>query len=551
VMRRPGFVPWPEEAAERYAAAGHWRDRPLGHWMWTWADRHGDRVAVVDGDRRVTYRELAEAADAVADGLSLMGLKDHDNVLVQLPNRWEFLALFFGCLRAGVAPVLALLPHREHELGYLARLADVAAIVVPDEWQGFDHQELAARLAGRRRRIVVLGERVKGGHADLAALVRPRKDPAGLRRALDDCAPGAREVALFLLSGGTTGEPKIIPRTHADYEYNARTSAAVCGFDEHTVYLAVLPAAHNFPLGSPGILGTLMAGGRVVLSRSPRPEVAFPLIERERVTVTSLVPAIAQRWIEAAASATYDLFSLSLVQVGGSVMPPGLVTQIGPLLGARPQQVYGMAEGLLNYTRPDDPAEVVEHTQGRPISPADEILIVDEDDRPVPEGGSGELLTRGPYTTRGYFASAEHNRRAFTPDGWYRTGDVVRLHPTGNLVVAGRVKDLINRGGEKIASAEVEALVKAMPAVRQVSAIALPDARMGERICVCVTLLEGRRLTLEEVRAEFLRRGVAAYKLPEQLEVLAELPLTPIGKVDKKSLRDRFAGDHARGERSD
>jgi 2,3-dihydroxybenzoate-AMP ligase len=534
-VKRDGVTPWPQDAVRRYTARGYWRGKPLGHWMWTWADRDGDRVAVVDGERTIGYRELAEHADALAARLRDLGLRDGDNILVQLPNRWEFLALFLACQRIGVAPVLALMAHREHELRYLADLAQVRAIVVPDEWQGFDHQALATDIAGERPVLVLGGAR--GSAVDLAELLVRRRDPAALRAELDAVAPGADDVALFLLSGGTTGTPKIIARTHQDYEYNARQSGAVCGFAEDTVYLVTLPMGHNFPLGSPGILATLIHGGRVVMLRSPRPEVAFPVIERERATVTSLVPAIAQRWVEAAASTTHDLSSLRLVQVGGSVLDPAFAARIGPALGATLQQVYGMAEGLLNYTRPDDGDHVVHHTQGRPISPDDEVLLVDEQGEPVPAGGTGELLTRGPYTPRGYFRAPEHNAKAFTPDGWYRSGDLVRWDGSGNLVVEGRVKDLINRGGEKISAPEVEAVVDTLPQVRRSTAIALPDPEYGELVCVCVVLHSGHTLTLARVRAHFAELGVARFKIPERLEICTDFPLTPVGKVDKKALR--------------
>lgn len=544
-MKREGFTPWPAEFADRYERAGYWRGQPLGHWMWTWADEYADRTAIVDGDFVVTYRQLAEYADALADNLLDLGLHDGDNILVQLPNSWEFVALFLACQRIGVAPVLALLAHREHELTYLAELADVRAIVVPDTWQGFDHQALATDLAAsldRRCDVFVLGDDARESSVDLRSLLERWQDPTRLRARLDASAPAPEEIALFLLSGGTTGTPKIITRTHQDYEYNARRSGEVCGFGQDTVYLVTLPMGHNFPLGSPGILATLIHGGRVVMIRSPKPEVAFPAIEKEGVTVTSLVPAIAQRWVEAAATTGHDLSTLELVQVGGSVIDPAFAARIGPALGCTLQQVYGMAEGLLNYTRPDDPVSVTRHTQGRPISEADEILIVDEAGEPVSFGGTGELLTRGPYTPRGYFRAPEHNARAFTPDGWYRTGDLVRWTPDGNFVVEGRVKDLINRGGEKISAPEVEAVVDLLPAVRRVAAIALPDPEYGELVCVCVVLHPGATLTLAQVRESFAAQGVAKFKHPQQLEIVTDFPLTAVGKVDKKALRQAILG---------
>ncbi|HKS47647.1 MAG TPA: AMP-binding protein [Amycolatopsis sp.] len=538
---------WPAEFAARYRAVGHWRDQTFGRLTRHWADEYGPREALVDGEHRISYRQLAEHADALAIALREHGLQRGDRLLVQLPNCWELLVLLLACLRAGVAPVLALVAHREHELAYLARHAEVAMIVVPDHWRGHDHRQMAVDLVAGLDRPCLIGVvgSTRPGLLDLRALLAGSTGP---RHVLDRDEPHPDDVAFFLLSGGTTGTPKMIGRTHNDYEYHVRRTAEICAVGPETAYLVTLPAAHNFPL-CPGILGTLSKGGRVVLARSPEPVAAFDTIARERITMTSLVPAIAQRWVEAADARKPDLGSLRLIQVGGSVLEPGLARKIPAVLGGQLQQVYGMAEGLINYTRLDDPDHVVFATQGRPISPDDEVLVVDENDTPVPPGEVGELLTRGPYTIRSYFRAPDHNRKAFTPDGWYRTGDLVRWHPSGNLVVAGRRKDLINRGGEKISAEEVEDLVRKLLPVSAMAVVPVPDLTFGERVCLVVVPAAGRpALTLEAVRTALRSYGVAHYKLPEQLEVLDDLPLTPIGKVDKKALRARLS---TRGSRAD
>ena len=208
---------------------------------------------------------------------------------------------------------------------------------------------------------------------------------------------------------------------------------------------------------------------------------------------------------------------------------------------ATPVQVFGMAEGLVNMTRLDDSAEVIRETQGRPISPADEIRIVDDEGREVSPGAVGELLTRGPYTIRGYYKAEEHNRTAFTPDGFYRTGDMVRLHPSGNLVVEGRKKDMINRGGEKISAEEIENLILSHDGVHMVAVVAMPDPVLGERSCAFVILKPGRTLALEELSAFLLAKRIAKFKLPERLELVQSFPLTGVGKVSKKDLRDQIA----------
>ncbi|MFJ8537178.1 (2,3-dihydroxybenzoyl)adenylate synthase [Streptomyces sp. NPDC093591] len=541
-----GTVPWPDADAARYAAAGYWAGRPLGDLLRESAERSPDVTALVDGELRLTYAELADRADAAAVRLLDLGLTAGDRILVQLPNGWEFTVLTWACLRAGIVPVMALPAHRRLELSYLAAHSEAAAIAVPDRLRDFDHQALAHELGKEAPgpwHVLVAGEEIEPGSLDLRALCAPGEDPAADRARLDAVAPGSRDVAVFLLSGGTTGLPKLIARTHDDYACNARVSAEVSGVDADTVYLVGLPAGHNFPLACPGILGTLLAGGRVVMLPSPEPGRAFATVAAEGVTHTAVVPAVAGRWLEhAERHGAQQMRSLRVLQVGGSRLADELARRVRPVLGATLQQVFGMAEGLLNYTRLDDPEDVICTTQGRPMCPDDEVRLVDELDRDVPDGEPGSLLTRGPYTPRGYYRAPEHNKRAFTADGWYRSGDICRLTPDGNLVVEGRDKDMINRGGEKVSAEEIENLVYRLTDVSQVAAVAMPDPELGERVCLYVVTGPGRRdLTLGEIRAALEEAGVARFKLPEHLVVVEELASTKVGKIDKKALRADIA----------
>jgi 2,3-dihydroxybenzoate-AMP ligase len=471
---------------------------------------------------------------------------------VQLGNGWEFVVLTLACLRAGIVPVMALPAHRRTELTHLADHSEAVAIAVPDRLGGFDHQKLAHELAapsGSRsggaaglRHVLVAGDELAAGSVDLRALCAPSDRPDDDRLASAAAPPHSRAVAVFLLSGGTTGLPKLIARTHDDYAYNARASAVLCEVGADSAYLVSLPAGHNFPLACPGILGTLLAGGRVVLLPSPEPARAFRTIAAEAVTHTAVVPAVASRWLEYAGEHGADeLRTLRVLQVGGARIADALARRVRPVLGATLQQVFGMAEGLLNYTRLDDPEEIICGTQGRPLCPDDEVRLVDEHDRDVPDGAPGSLLTRGPYTPRGYYRAAEQNARAFTEDGWYRSGDICRWTPDGNLIVEGRDKDMINRGGENVSAEEVENLVYQLPAVRQVAAVAMPDAELGERVCVYVVPRPGATVTLAEVRAALELAEVARFKLPEELVTVTELPLTKVGKIDKKALRADIA----------
>ncbi|MFR9795051.1 (2,3-dihydroxybenzoyl)adenylate synthase [Streptomyces sp. MS06] len=529
---------WPPAFAERYRAAGHWRGGTFGGMLRERAAAHPERTALVDPapERRTwTYRELDLAADRLAAGFAARGIGRGDRVVVQLPNVGEFAEVVFALFRIGALPVYALPAHRDTEIAHFCAFTEAVAYVIPDVHEGYDHRRLADRVRRRApslRHVFVAGE--PGGHTPLSGVPCAPSGPLA--------GPLPHELAFLQLSGGTTGVPKLIPRTHDDYLYSLRGSNEICGVDADTRFLVVLPAAHNFPMSSPGWLGTLHAGGTVVLCPKPDPATAFPLIEREGVTMTGLVPPLALVWTEAAAGTGCDLSGLDLVLVGGAKFSERAARRLPPALGCRLMQVFGMAEGLVNYTRLDDDPETIATTQGRPLSPDDEIRLVDDTGRDVPDGEFGHLLTRGPYTVRGYWRAPEHNRTAFTEDGFYRTGDIVRRTPTGHLVVEGRAKDQINRGGEKVAAEEIENIILAHPSVHDVSLVAVPDAYLGERTLAYVVLREGAEpLRPVQIRRFVREHGVAAYKVPDLVEFVDAFPQTGIGKVSKKGLRSAAA----------
>lgn len=540
----PSITRWPDEFAEIYRAKGYWRDRTLGAQIWHWADTNVGRVALVDGSHKLSYGELAARVDLIAEELKRHGLGPRSSILIALPNGWELVVLFLACLRAEIAPVMMLPAHRHHELTAIANLTEAEAIAVPDRLRGYDHHQMVERViedSATLRFAIETGENTPTGVLNLSRLLTTSIGSATeierRRVELSDNAQGVGEdIAVFLLSGGTTGLSKVIARTHNDYEYNARTSASVCGFNRDTVYLVALPASHNFPLGSPGILGTLMVGGKIVLVASPSPRRVFSAIGQEGVTITAAVPAVLSRWVADAENEKPDLRSLTTIQVGGSLFAPEAYRRAVSVLGCHIQQVYGMAEGLLNFTRSTDSVEVLEHTQGRPISPHDEIKIVDTAGVTVARGQAGELLTRGPYTLRGYYRAPEHNDKSFTPDGWYKTGDLVIQRSDGNLVVVGRTKDIINRGGEKISADEIERLLQSMDEVAEVAVVPAPHPELGEVVCACLVLRANCELTLEDIRQNLMADEVAEYKIPEKLIVLDSMPQTAVGKANKNAL---------------
>ncbi|MEU0007602.1 AMP-binding protein [Streptomyces sp. NPDC006314] len=521
----------PAAVTRRYQELGYWTGETLGEWPSGMPDR-GARTALITPDRHLTFDEVDRAADRMAAGLRARGVRAGERVVVQLPNTPEFVVLSLALFRLGALPVFALPAHREAEITHLVDTAEATVYVCPSESLGSEYGRLAKEVAAR---CATLREvLVAGGSGSFGALEEVDAEPVGLP------APDPLDVALFLLSGGTTGRPKLIPRTHADYTYQLRETARLCGFGPDSRYLAALPAAHNFALACPGVLGVLRLGGTAVLAPAPTPEVCFPLVEQARATATSLVPPLLALWLEATEWNECDLSSLRLLQVGGAKLDADTAQQVPAALGCTLQQVYGMAEGLLNFTRLDDPWDVVCRTQGRPLSPADEILVLRPDGGPAAPGEPGELLTRGPYTLRGYYRAPEHNRVRFTEDGYYRTGDLVTRTTGGNLEVVGRVNDVINRGGEKVPAQELEEHLVADHRIAAAAVIALPDELMGECTCACIVPGDvGDPPTLREVQAALRARGIAAYKLPDRLVVRAGLPLTAVGKVDKKALREQ------------
>lgn len=531
-MMLEGCTSWPNEFADYYRKEGCWRGETFGEMLRERAARHGDHIAITSGEYHLSYRELDIKADRLAAGFRQLGIKKMDRVVVQLPNIVEFFEVCFALFRIGALPVFALPKHRSSEIAYFCKFTEAVAYIIPDHYSRFDYRKLARQV---RDKVPTLQHVIVAGDPEeFAALSDLYSDPVNLPTV------NSNDVAFLQLSGGSTGLPKLIPRTHDDYIYSLRVSAEICRIDRDSVYLAVLPVAHNFPLSSPGVLGTLYAGGRVVLATGSSPDEVFPLIEKERVTITALVPPLALIWLEAVTSRHYDLSSLQVFQVGGAKFSSEAARKVRPAFGCTLQQVFGMAEGLVNYTRLDDPEEVVINTQGRPMSPYDEIRIVDEDDVEVEPGQVGQLLTRGPYTIRGYYKAEEHNVKAFTSDGFYRTGDLVRVTKSGYLVVEGRDKDQINRGGEKIAAEEIENHLLAHPAVHDAAIVSMPDKFLGERSCAFV-IPRNHTPTAADLKKFLRKRGLADFKIPDRIEFVDSFPKTALGKISKKTLRQIIA----------
>lgn len=538
-LRQPLEQRWPDELAERYRAAGHWRGETFPAFLRERAARFADDVAVVAGESRYTYAELGQKAERIGAGLLAQGLEPGDRVIVQLGNEAAFIPVVCGLFYAGLIPVYALPAHRLTEIRHFATKAEARGYITADRRAGFDYRTLARALVEEVptvEHVVVAGQNGVAEAEEFTALDALEGDPATL-----PADPDPQSVAFLQISGGSTGLSKLIPRTHDDYIYSFRASNEICGITRQSVYMAVLPAAHNFPMSSPGWLGALYAGARVVLCPAAEPSTAFALIEREGVTCLGLVPPLALLWVEAAKNTPHDLSSLEVMQVGGAKLVPEAAKRLINGLDCKLQQVFGMAEGLVNYTRLDDPEDVVLNTQGRPISPDDDVRVVDDHGQPVPDGVAGHLQISGPYTIRQYHNDEAANARNFSADGYYTTGDVVVRTAEGNLIVQGRANDHINRAGEKISAEEIEDHLLSHPAVFDAAVVSIPDEYLGERSCAFILVqknaVDGKKPRAVALKKWVREQGLAAFKVPDQIVFAESFDTTAVGKVSRRELR--------------
>ncbi|AOA59973.1 2,3-dihydroxybenzoate-AMP ligase [Acinetobacter larvae] len=541
-----GIVQYPAEFVEQYIAKGYWLGLSMSHFLNDCVRKYADHCAIICGAESLRYSELKQKVDQFAVYLAKKGYQAGDNLVIQLPNITEFFIAYFASIHLGMRPIMSLPAHRHAELSHFIQQTEAKLYICADHYLGFDYRTQARTCQQRcpsLKQVIVVGDDAEEFDAwpDTSSFSN---------QYVAEPAISARHVAFFQLSGGSTGTPKLIPRTHDDYLYSVRASAEICQLDAKSKMLMVLPVAHNFSLSSAGSLGLFYAGGTLVLAKDPSPNTCFNLIEKYQISHVALVPALAAKWLATVQQGAHNIFAdLKLLQVGGARLADALARQLIEEYGCRLQQVFGMAEGLVNYTRYNDSIETIIATQGSRISPGDEIKIVDDADQELAIGQVGHLLTRGPYTIRGYFKADAHNSKAFTKDGFYRTGDLVRMTADGNIIVEGRSKDQINRGGEKIATEEVEQVLNQHPQVIQSALVSMPDEMLGEKSCAFIQWRKSNedpsltRLSMQ-LRQYVKNAGLATFKIPDYIELVDDMPYTALGKIDKKTLRQRLVTKH-------
>lgn len=500
---------------------------------------HADTPALVSQGEVITYRQLNNRVFSTVTRLQAAQIQKGDRVAYQLPNAAEAIVLMLASTMLGAIPVPVLHAYRERELEHILNKTRPAVVAVTRGNRRFSSAQFIERY---------LNENHTGIKLKLIDGI-PAPTWQEWQQLSDFCAPSADapaapylaemgndDPAMMLLSSGTTGLPKPIARLNGGYSNMIAAASEVFGLSAESVYLAVLPVSHGFVINCPGILGTLSCGGAVVLAPDTSARTALALISAHQVTHTTLVPALLDQWMDKIGDHYASLDSLRYIQVGGSRISPELAAQAESRLNILIQQCYGMSEGLLCFTHYTDDAEIRHHSQGRPLLPDDEIRIVDPEGEPVPVGESGEIITRGPYTITTYFNDPVATSRSFTPEGFYRTGDLAHLDAAGNVYIDGRVRDAINRGGEKFSPEEIEELIKSHPSVHDAACVGMPDRQFGEVSCLFVVLNDHQQLQLPECRQYLEKKGAAQFKLPEKLFITHAIPRKGIGKVDRVSL---------------
>ena len=557
------FTQWPEDIAKCYVDKGYWINEPLTNIVTNQLKVHANKAALICHGRTFTYRDIDTLSNQLASQILARDFPNDATALVQLPNSAEFYIVFFALLKCGITPVNALFNHSFHELVAFSKQIKPALVILSTQHSLLDDCNKTSALLEKLRpycinleNTLIIGStshKLSSKSNDVLAHMYWQKNGAKVifdrnnNLTLVKQESAADHVAFFQLSGGSTGTPKLIPRTHNDYYYSIRQSALVCEISANTVYLCALPAPHNFTLSSPGSLGVFYVGGTVITASDPSPTTCFPLIYRHKITLTSLVPPALHLWLVEIgnindATKTHQnniqLDSLNTIQVGGAKLSAAVAEKVNKVLGCQLQQVFGMAEGLINYTLHADDAWHINNTQGKPMSPCDEIQVLDESGVPVNDGEVGALWTRGPYTFRGYYNSPLANERAFDSNGFYCTGDLVKQTASGHLIVMGRNKDQINRGGEKIDAQEIEELLLHIPSIVDVALVAMPDDILGE--CSCAFVVKKSEIKARDIRRYLREQGVASYKMPDRITFVHDLPKTAVGKIDKRCLRQSF-----------
>lgn len=525
----------PARVAE-FVRSGRWGNDTLTGWLASRVAEAGARTALSGPAGEVTYADLAAGAGRFAAGLYALGLGRGDVITVQLPNVPELIVAYLAIARIGAVMSTAHMPYRAADLRTLLAHSRARAFLCMSATK--DYAPAAAALAMKPglpalEHVIALGDPLEGAVAYASVAECEGAVP-------DDVAPMPADPFLLLYTSGTSASPKAVPLTYQAMLGNARLSVPEHRIAATDIVLSAPPYTHLFGLYSFHL--ALAAGAANLLLPVFTPPDLAKAIAQGRPTVLFTGPAHLAALQKSGLLESTDLSSIRLVICSGSACPPDLARAVAARLSdGRFTQLWGMTEtqaGL--YTRPDDPLEISATTAGRP-SPGTEVRVVAADGTPLAPGEEGEFQVRGSLMFPGYFDNAEANAGAFSEDGWFRTGDLAVVDAAGNVRITGRSKDVINRGGIKYNPRDIEDLLDAHPGVMQAAIVPVPDSVVGEKACCFIVPRPGNAPTLDELCAYLFERGIAKYQLPERLETVAEMPLTPTRKIIKGRLAELLA----------
>lgn len=534
----PGVVYPKQSELDRYLSEGALGYETLPDGLRSVVEQYPDNVALLGPNLRITYRELDELSTRLAGAFLQQGLQPLDPVVFQLRDSEQLIIAFFACLKAGLIPICTLAAHREREIGYLANLAEAKLHIVQGDDPKFDSIGFARKMQEAAPSLKFIMQ-VRGASQEGVLHQDALIDGISLQQAqaqLQRVQLDPFQVAVYQLSGGTTGVPKIIPRFHNEYLYNMRAVAQWLGYKPDDVLFMPQPMVHNLNMGC--CFGPfLMTGGTVTVTPDLQPETLISLIASTNPTWLMLGGPIIARLESAIQSGRIDLAGARGVLVANSA------AKLQMLLGVRTYNVFGITEGVIMFGHKEDVAEAHDTTNGRPVSAWDRVrILVPGTEQDAKPGEIGEPAFKGPYTIHGYFRAEERNRETFTSDGYYRSGDLMYTKVIDGktyYVFCGRLKDLVSRGGEKINCEEVELAVAGHPAVAAVAAVGYPCPVFDERLCAALVLRDGFAApSVAELGAYLEDYGLAKFKWPERIEVLDVFPLTASGKLSKEKLRE-------------
>ncbi|CAN7246615.1 AMP-binding protein [Pseudoduganella sp. LjRoot289] len=518
-----------------HVCSGAWRNQTIGDLARALALREPQRVTHVFEGRAWTIGELVADADALAGSLRAMGLRPGDVVSFQLPNWVEALVIDLAAAMLGlvVAPIVPI--YRDAELAYMLADAGVKAAFVPGEYRGVDYMAMMRRLAPQLPALKhICSVRLAKGERDACSYeaLAGAGNKLGSAPVVD---PNA--VKLILYTSGTTGRPKGVLHSHNSMEYAVRRAIEHWGQGDGDTILMASPVTHITGYGS-GLELPIQSGMRAVFMERWNAAEGVALIDSEQATMSMGATPFLQELLAEASQQGKRLPSLRSYACGGAAVPPALIRKSREVFeNCKAFRVFGASEVPLTTLGfvGDGQLDLAAETDGEIVHY--EVRVVDDDGRELPAGVEGEICARGPAMMLGY-ADPQQSAESFDADGYFRTGDLGHVTPERAIVITGRKKDLINRGGEKISAKEVEDILHRHAAIDEAAVVAMPHERLGETVCAYVTLKAGQALDFEQMIAHVCGTGVARQKYPERLVVLETLPRTPTGKIRKDRLRE-------------